>query len=356
MVNQSNIFKKIGYILNELQDQYEFLSENPDQLSELELELFLANANFLSDHVQIVKKLNSNQPLKELPPPVEQKIAAKPVEEVFAMPSATVPTPVEVFPTPVEPVPIHVEAVKPFQIAFSEETHSLAEETPAVVEEVPEITEQANEEAKEANMERVRPSSVNDDIFKFDDTPATFEFIIEANKFKAPVELEEVLADNHHEGVVDYFKDNEQEADKLDDIDINTAEEIVSPTAVPKGIIEDEVGPEPFLVSPATPKPTINELLAGHKTANINEDNSSPVITDLKKAVNLNEKLLYIKDLFNGYNLAYSEAIDILNKLPDFKAADAFLKNNYAVKNNWDAKQVTVEKFYDLLKQRFPGD
>ncbi len=283
MVNQSNIFKKIGYILNELQDQYEFLSENPDQLSELELELFLANANFLSDHVQIVKKLNGIRPIKELPQAAEQKIVAAPVEEV-----------------------------KEEQIALIQET-------------------------------------LNNDP-------------------KDHVELEEVIADNHREEMVDFDEDNEPEEN-----------EIASLTEIPQDDLEDEVGPEPFLVlkEPIQPilveekeevqiqaldalsvtaKPTINDLLAGHKSANINEDNSSPIITDLKKAVNLNEKLLYIKDLFNGYNLAYSEAIEILNKLPDFKAADTFLKNNYAVKNHWDAKPGTVEKFYDLLKQRFPGD
>jgi lipid II:glycine glycyltransferase (peptidoglycan interpeptide bridge formation enzyme) len=54
MMNQADIFKKIGVILNELQEQYEFLAQNPEQLNELELELFLANANFLSYHVEIV--------------------------------------------------------------------------------------------------------------------------------------------------------------------------------------------------------------------------------------------------------------------------------------------------------------
>ncbi|MNY48867.1 hypothetical protein D3C86_1842400 [compost metagenome] len=65
--------------------------------------------------------------------------------------------------------------------------------------------------------------------------------------------------------------------------------------------------------------------------------------------------MLYIKDLFNGYNLAYAEVIDLLNKMPDFKAADSFLQNNYALKNNWASRQATVDKFYELLNQRFPA-
>ncbi|MHA4894532.1 hypothetical protein ACXZ1K_07250 [Pedobacter sp. PWIIR3] len=334
MVNQSNIFKKIGYILNELQDQYEFLSENPDQLSELELELFLANANFLSDHVQIVKKLNGKQILKELPQATEQEVVAASTAEV-------------------EKEPIHAPEVAPKLI-------------------------------EEEAGERDNHISFKEDAFKFDDTPATFEFILSGNTPKETPVLEEVIADNHHEEMVDYFEDTDPEIANNESIETEMGEpedtETVNLTESIKEDVEDEVGPEPFLVEAqsapepsvnvvpelierkntdpvvATTKPTINDLLASQKAPNFNEDNSRPVITDLKKAVNLNEKLLYIKDLFNGYNLAYSEAIDILNKLPDFKTADAFLKNNYSVKNNWDSKPGTVEKFYDLLRQRFPGD
>jgi hypothetical protein len=60
--------------------------------------------------------------------------------------------------------------------------------------------------------------------------------------------------------------------------------------------------------------------------------------------------------LFNGYNLAYAEAIDLINKMPDFKTADTFLRNSYAIKNNWAAKQSTVDQFYELLNQRFQQD
>jgi len=67
----------------------------------------------------------------------------------------------------------------------------------------------------------------------------------------------------------------------------------------------------------------------------------------------LNDKLLYVKDLFNGYNLAYSEAIEILNRFSTFDEAARFLKTNYVTKNNWESKPATVEKFYALLKRRY---
>jgi len=71
MIEKKDIFKKIGGIISELNEQYKFLSENPENLNDLELELFVANSNFLSDHIEILRKLNQatnsqpTNPIKE---------------------------------------------------------------------------------------------------------------------------------------------------------------------------------------------------------------------------------------------------------------------------------------------------
>ena len=100
---------------------------------------------------------------------------------------------------------------------------------------------------------------------------------------------------------------------------------------------------------------TINQKISAqlNKTSRLSEQLHTNTITDLKQAINLNDKLLYIRDLFNGYSLAYSEAIDLLNRCQTFAEAEEFLKTNYAVKNHWDTKQATVDKLYDLLRRRF---
>jgi len=60
MMNKKQIFKKVGGIISELNEQFEYLSQNPDNLNELELDLFAANANFLSEHISILLKLNAS--------------------------------------------------------------------------------------------------------------------------------------------------------------------------------------------------------------------------------------------------------------------------------------------------------
>lgn len=104
---------------------------------------------------------------------------------------------------------------------------------------------------------------------------------------------------------------------------------------------------------------TINELIQQQKQAGINitqQYQTSPVqekVVDLKTAVSLNDKLVFIRDLFNGYSLAYSEAIELLNRFSNFNEADAFLQANYAFKNEWSSKPQTVEKFYSILRKKF---
>ena len=52
------IFRKIGSILTEINEQYQYLSESPDKLNELELELLSANADFLAEHIKVLKPLD----------------------------------------------------------------------------------------------------------------------------------------------------------------------------------------------------------------------------------------------------------------------------------------------------------
>lgn len=362
-MKQEALFKKLGNILNELNEQYQFLSQNPEQLSELELELFLANANFLTDHIQIIKKLNLPVQVPAVPakgnevvlePSVNEEVSDefKDIQQVEAITFANVET--------------QDEIVAPLTPAFEGE-----EEKPT-----PLVEDQERE------------------IFRLDVEPTqTFEFILNKDGFTED----------------DKFDFEEKSAEQLFDRPLSEEEALVlaqkkkvkeNLVRNPEELEEDEIGPEPFLVHHEEDEPeveevivvaerpvlepvveeietpvaaptkvvietttrveveteqklTLNDILAGKNTGSRLNETSGAVIADLKAAINLNDKLLYIKDLFNGYNLAYAEAIDIANKMPNFDAADNFFQKNYAVKNNWADKQATVDKFYLLLNRRF---
>lgn len=362
-MKQEALFKKLGNILSELNEQYQFLSQNPEQLTELELELFLANASFLTDHIQIIKKLNLPLQVAAIPAVVNETINEPIVDEEISDELKDIQ---------------QVEAITFANLADEEEIIS------------PVSIISTEEEAPETVFDFETPvvKEVEKEIFRLDSEPSqTFEFILNKDDFNED----------------DKFDFEEKTTEQLFDRPLSKEEELILEQKKkvkenlirnPEELEEDEVGPEPFLVQhkeatektelpkviesvveekvtptvefnkivvettkveveTSTYKPTLNDLLAGKNTnARLNET-SGAVVTDLKAAINLNDKLLYIKDLFNGYNLAYAEAIDIANKMPNFDAADNFFQKNYAVKNNWADKQATVDKFYLLLNKRF---
>jgi hypothetical protein len=350
MMNQEDIFNKVGQILSELQDQYEFLARNPSQLNELELELFLANANFLSDHVQIVRKINSNKSQKVIAEHAEDQspvVLVKPVQEVEPV---SAPEVIQLSEPVNEP-----EMLKEKTLEELEAEYAANEPEP--------IEEDRREPLK---FEFLLNESVEDDKFEFEEQPIE-------NIFDRPLskEEEDIIAQKQRLRDSQYQQPSTTAVEKENAPEIFSAPEEIKPA--PVELVPDQ--PEEKLVSPASSapvvdkpedklvkepesvqvRPTLNDLLAGKSnfSTSVNDENNKTSITDLKQAINLNEKLLYIKDLFNGYNLAYAEAIELVNKMPDFKTADNFLRSNYAIKNNWAAKQSTVDKFYSLLNQRF---
>jgi hypothetical protein len=338
MMNQEDLLKKTGNILKELQDQFDFLARDPKKLSELELELFLANAHFLTDHVQILKKVATTV-------------------KVHALPEHT----------NVNPKEIHAQS----HVNVYDELFKPDIETPTfefiVHDQLKQTASQPSTDADASPSQQIEPEEQEEIITSQD------ENILHANN---PITEPTV-------GVMPNAGSNFADSATVKNLQtapIESEEQPIilgaaSPAANEQD--EDEIGPEPFLVKreeapirqadpvytqAAEPditikhQPNLNEQLASKSAVvNINlSESGKPIVTDLKTAINLNEKLLFIKDLFDGYNLAYAEAIDLLNKMPDFSTADKFLKANYAAKHQWTSKPGTVEQFYELLHQRFP--
>lgn len=72
-------------------------------------------------------------------------------------------------------------------------------------------------------------------------------------------------------------------------------------------------------------------------------------IQDLTKAIGLNQKFLFMNDLFEGENEKYKTAIETINNFSNFSEAQVYIKDNY----NWDIEGVSTQKFIDLVKRRF---
>lgn len=300
-MKQQEVFKKIGGIIKELNEQYEYLKGVDGHLNELELELFVANAHFLTDHVVILSKLNSqDEPVKK-------------AAGTMSMPDKPEAARGEKFFEPFVQNTIAAGKIKPAPTA--------AEDT-STDNPVPQID--------------LHTDAGDNFSFTRDEEPETIR----------------------HELILDEAENWEDEDEPVENI-VSDNGEIVTPAAElehKETIPTEKPGTKKIKETAKEDVITINEKISAQlaeKSGGIAEQLHTQSISDLKPAINLNDKLLYIKELFNGYSLAYSEAIEILNRFSSFNEAETFLKKNYVVKNNWDKKPETTEKFYALLKRRY---
>ena len=314
MMNKNEILRKIGEILAELNDQNDYLSHNPENLNDLELELFAANAEFLSNHISILVKLNG----KTTEVKDDQRIPTfnKELDSVQVL----------------DPDSMNLEKQVEENVEISDWKSQL--------EMKDEIT--FDFEKKEAN-----------ELF---DRPLTEEEIRVINEKS---KLREELSGSDLKSLQQVI--SEEPLSLEEDIveDAPESENLIPETASIPPVVkaEPEPIPAPVLAEPAVteaPPLSLNEILAAQTSkATVSSQLNQRQTKDLKGMISLNDKLLFVRDLFNGYSLAYSEAIELLNRFDNFESADNFLKQNYVVKNSWSEKQDVADKFYELLNRRF---
>lgn len=404
-MKQQEIVKKIGVILKELQEQYQFIEQTQEPVNDLELELFVANGHFLTDHIEILRKVNE-QAIKAQT--VKQTVKKSTITEKFFEP---VIQPVRVAPEKKETSVEYIE-FEPADAPVVHEDEPQAETGTRFESEVRPVAEQQPEPEPPAFVPAVEEFIA--------EAPAAEEAIAEKPIAETPANEPATEPIIRHELVLDdkiaYADEEEDDKEKTsndeiavvdhDDAFKKIAERFNIPYftfAEPKPVAnlpepEIPVQPEPEIPAPVQPTPeipaplkpeipapakpepkpeipisvkpepqvtsraaadldkpplTLNEILSAQRANASRLSEQLPPIKDLRAAINLNDKMLYVKDLFNGYSLSYSEAIELLNRMDSFDEADRFLKTNYAVKNGWDEKQATADRFYALLRRRF---
>jgi hypothetical protein len=371
-MKQQEILKKISHILHELNEQFDYLQTAETNLNDLELELFAANAKFLTDHTEILRKINLQslnavislpehaggqepsfantavpimieepvQPIEEAPlPPLSEKALAfdsyvPPEDEPQPWAQAFIKEPVNEIISE-EPAPETVETAPEINIEpiATQETFGFVRTEP----DVSSNTYSFSISSSHAEEEKPPHVNLNEEIVPEQTAISFQEIAASVNQAQAPeVKSEPVNNFAHPEPVV--------------------TETVAAPVAA-KVNSEPVIPPVPEQPKAEAEQPlTLNQRLSAQlqqQTPAQSPAYNSPAVTDIKSAINLNDKMLFVKDLFNGYSLAYSEAVELLNRCKNFDEADRFLRSNYVAKNNWASKPDTVDKFYMILHRRF---
>lgn len=76
-------------------------------------------------------------------------------------------------------------------------------------------------------------------------------------------------------------------------------------------------------------------------------------VKDLRKAIGINEKYLYIKELFQGDENMYERSIKTINNFTVFPEAEHWIKRELHTKLCWINDDTTVKQFDQLVRRRF---
>jgi hypothetical protein len=111
-------------------------------------------------------------------------------------------------------------------------------------------------------------------------------------------------------------------------------------------------------------KRELHEAIAGERSASLNDklkqanlelsDTLQDIpVKDLKKAVGINDRFLFIKELFRGDEVMYERSIKTINSFSIYPEAEYWIKRELKLKLAWDESNPAVKQFDQLIRRRF---
>jgi hypothetical protein len=108
----------------------------------------------------------------------------------------------------------------------------------------------------------------------------------------------------------------------------------------------------------------INDIIGGGNGSSLNEKLKSDVVDlrsalndtpvrDLKKAIGINDKHVFINQLFRGDEAMYERSIKTINAFRILPEAEYWMERELKVKLGWDENRDVTRHFYQLVKRRF---
>jgi hypothetical protein len=151
----------------------------------------------------------------------------------------------------------------------------------------------------------------------------------------------------------------------------SAAAAVKEPEKVPAAAVkEPERGPWPY--DPLADIPTfahqqkpreLNDVI-GNNSASLNDRlrsdrlelksalNDTPV-RDLKKAIGVNDRFVFINQLFRGDEAMYERSLKTINSFRILPEAEYWMERELKVKLGWNENSEATKHFYQLVKRRF---
>lgn len=102
----------------------------------------------------------------------------------------------------------------------------------------------------------------------------------------------------------------------------------------------------------ASQQESLNDKLKQGKTELIEVLKETPV-KDLRKAVGINDRFLFINELFRGDENMYERSIKTINSFNIYAEAEYWISRELKLKLGWNNESASVQHFDQLVKRRF---
>ncbi|NJN34635.1 MAG: hypothetical protein HC817_10645, partial [Saprospiraceae bacterium] len=76
-------------------------------------------------------------------------------------------------------------------------------------------------------------------------------------------------------------------------------------------------------------------------------------ITNIRNAITLNQKFIFVGDLFAGDATMFQQAINEIEDAADYEVALSILKERYALKYDWDLNSMAAKDLFEIIERRF---
>ncbi len=97
---------------------------------------------------------------------------------------------------------------------------------------------------------------------------------------------------------------------------------------------------------------SLNDKLKENRTEVMHVIKDTP-IRDLRKAIGINDRFVFINELFRGDEPMYERSIKTINGFTIYPEAEYWMNRELKIKLGWDDTRENVKHFYQLVKRRF---
>lgn len=181
---------------------------------------------------------------------------------------------------------------------------------------------------------------------KIEDKPVSEPVVEEKKEVLPPTPVEEKAPE---EEIPKVEVPKQEEAEVIKPTPEPKTEEIQSDNSRPNiKVVYQEEEPESEKTSE-----TINEQFSEKHPESLAQHHASRGGNEIMKMISLNDRYLFIRELFGNDKNDFEACLDELEDQPSFDVSVEFLMNKHAKKHGWDMQSGVVKEFLKIIYRRF---